>query len=57
MFDHHETDYINAYHARARDMIAERGEVNTTDMRISCASMVIGMLIMLWAMLSLTACR
>lgn len=57
MFDHHETDYINAYHARARDMIAERGEVNSTEMRISCVSMVIGMIIMLWAMLSLTACK
>lgn len=53
----HETDYINEYHARARGMIAERGEVNDTDMRISCVSMVIGMIIMLWAMLSLTACR
>lgn len=57
MFDHHETDYINEYHARARGMIAKGGEVNTTEMRISCASMVIGMLIMLWAVLSLTACK
>lgn len=57
MFDHHETDYINAYHARARDMIAKGGEVNPTEMRISCMSMFIGMIIMLWAVLSLTACK